>query len=458
MKSSATGTYATGMPAAATLAGFAAGLTDSDIPAAALERATHCLVDAVGCAIFGGRFSWSQIALAATSLDAGRTPLPVVAGRRPCDIREAALVWGTRAHAFELDSLCRPSAGVHPGATVALPALAMSHALGASGRDLLRAIVAGCEVMFRIGASTLHSPERRGFHAPGLNGPFGAAVACGVLLGFSRDQFINALGIAGSLGSGLLAFSRAERGGMVKRLHMGRAAEGGVLAAQLAAGGFDGPDTVLDGTFGFLQAVTDENDPALLTAGLGTDWKINSLCLKLFPIHITAHAPAYLLRTLMQQHSFHGDDIAALRIGVSEKVLSHHTERAPHDVMQAQYSVPYCTAMAAYFDLADPHAVTPDVLTDPRIRALAGRMILEPKREGSAKGWGVDMTITLQDGRSLDQEIDDFPGCPSVPFSVSQLQQKFRALTAEYGANSCPTFHKLLAVSDCEDIRTLWHA
>lgn len=449
---------ATSAPAATILARFAAELSDARIPAAALERATHCLVDAVGCAMFGGRFSWSRIALAQTSLDPKQTPLPIASGARPGDIREAALVWGTRAHAFELDSLCRPSAGVHPGATVALPALAMAHALGASGRDLLRAIVAGCEVMFRIGTSTLHSPERRGFHAPGLNGPFGAAVACGVLLGFSRDQFVNALGIAGSLGSGLLAFSRAERGGMVKRLHMGRAAEGGVLAAQLAAGGFDGPDTVLDGTFGFLQAVTDENDPALLTAGLGTEWKIASLCLKLFPIHITAHAPAHLLRSLMQQRDVRGDDIAALRMGVSEKVLSHHTGRAPHDVMQAQYSVPYCTAIAAYRDLADPHTLTEDVLTDPRIRGLAERMVLEPKRDGNTKGWGVDMTVTLRDGRSFDEAVEDFPGCPAIPFSTDQLRRKFRALTAEAEAVSSRTFDDLLAIGDCDNVRRLWGA
>lgn len=448
---------ATGAPAASILAGFAAGLVDASIPAAASERATHCLVDAVGCAMFGGRFPWSRIALAQTSLDSRRMPLPVASGDRPGDIREAALVWGTCAHAFELDSLCRPSAGVHPGATVALPALAMAYALGASGRDLLRAIVAGCEVMFRIGISTLHSPERRGFHAPGLNGPFGAAVACGVLLGFSRDQFINALGIAGSLGSGLLAFNRAERGGMVKRLHMGRAAEGGVLAAQLAAAGFDGPDTVLDGTFGFLQAVADENDPSLLTAGLGTDWASASLCLKLFPIHITAHAPAYLLRTLMEQRGFRGDDIAALRMGASEKVLSHHTGRAPRDVMQAQYSVPYCTAIAAYRDLADPRTLTEDVLTDARIRTLAGRIVLEPKRDGNAKGWGVDMTITLHDGRSFDQAIGDFPGCPAIPFSVGQLQQKFRSLTADSGAPSQQAFESLLAIAGCENVRHLWN-
>src|SRR5262245_54747199 len=237
-----------GAPAAPILAAFASDLSGSDIPAEVTERARYCLVDAVGCAMFGGRFAWSQIALSQTNLDPGRFPLPIAPAGRPGDIRDAALVWGTRAHAFELDSLCRPSAGVHPGATVALPALAMAKARGSSGRDLLRAIVAGCEVMFRIGTATRHTPEKRGFHAPGLNGPFGSAIACGTLMGLSASQLTNALGIAGSLGAGLLAFSKAGRGGMVKRLHMGRAAEAGVLAAQLAADGFDGPDTVLDGT------------------------------------------------------------------------------------------------------------------------------------------------------------------------------------------------------------------
>ena len=171
----------------------------------------------------------------------------------------------------------------------------------------------------------------------------------------------------GSLGSGLLAFSRAERGGMVKRLHMGRAAEGGVLAAQLAAGGFDGPDTVLDGTYGFLQAVTDDNDPSLLTGELGTEWKITSLCLKLFPIHITAHAPAYVLRSFdATAANSRATTLPALRMGVNEKVLSHHTGRSPRDVMQAQYSVPYCTSISAYRDLGDPHNLTEDVLTDRR--------------------------------------------------------------------------------------------
>src|SRR5262249_60024067 len=108
------------------------------------------------------------------------------------------------------------------------------------------------EVMIRIGRATKHSNEGRGFHAPGTTGPFGAAIACGRLMGFDSKRMRNALGIAGSLACGLLEFARAGNGAMVKRLHLGRAAESGVLAASLAADGFTGPASVLEGEVGLL--------------------------------------------------------------------------------------------------------------------------------------------------------------------------------------------------------------
>lgn len=443
-------------PAASILAGFAAGLPYEALPRSVTERAVHCLIDAVGCAIYGARFPWSRIALEQTSLDPKAGFLPVSHAQSPGAVREAALVWGTRAHAFELDSLCKPSAGVHPGATVALPALAMAHVRGSSGRDLIRAIVAGCEVMFRIGTATLHTPEKRGFHAPGLNGPFGSAIACGLLMGLSAEQLANALGIAGSLGSGLLAFSRAQGGGMVKRLHMGRAAEGGVLAAQLAAGGFDGPHAVLEGQLGFLQAVCDDSDPALLTADLGSKWKIETLCLKQFACHITAHAPVHLLRTLMQQNGFAGDDIEVLRIGASEKVLTHHTARKSADLMQAQYSVPYCTAMAAFRDLTNPDSIADDVLAEPQIRRVAELIHLEPRRNGNTKGWGVDITLTLKTGRTFEATAEDFPGCPERPFSLEQLRSKFLSLAGQ--DVTARLFDALADVESIVSARSLWNA
>src|SRR4029079_19569107 len=189
-------------------------------------------------------------------------------------VPQAALALGAFAHAFELDNLRNPASGVHGGATVALPAFAMAQACGASGRDLIAAIVAGIEVMFRIGNATLHSAEKVGFHGPGMTGPFGSAAACASLLRLSTTQTANAFGIAGSLGGGLLAFAKSSSGGMIKRLHLGRAAEAGVIAARLAQRGFEGPPSVLEGRFAVLEAFCEETDPTLLTRGLGESWEI----------------------------------------------------------------------------------------------------------------------------------------------------------------------------------------
>src|SRR6202008_2383186 len=132
----------------------------------------------------------------------------------------AALANGALAHAFEMDNLTWPSTGVHPGATLLSPALAVAQERGIGGRELIAAFVAGAEVMIRIGRATKHSNEGRGFHAPGTTGPFGAAVACAKLLHLDGERTRNALGIAGSLACGLLEFARAGNGAMVKRLHL----------------------------------------------------------------------------------------------------------------------------------------------------------------------------------------------------------------------------------------------
>src|SRR6266481_3225846 len=125
--------------------------------------------------------------------------------------------------------------------------------------------------MMRIGRATGHTNEARGFHAPGTTGPFGGAVAAGHLQRLGPTAMTNELGIAGSLAGGLLEFARGD-GGMVKRLHLGRASEASVLAASLAAAGFTGPRTVIEGQFGFLKVFCTEFDEAELTRGLGRDY------------------------------------------------------------------------------------------------------------------------------------------------------------------------------------------
>jgi 2-methylcitrate dehydratase PrpD len=418
----------TGDLATERLAAYAAALKFDELPQAVVERAKHCLIDAVACAIIGRQFPWSAMELEEALATGAGGPCRIPgAPDRTLHVPQAALALGAFAHAFEFDSLSKPGAGVHPGATVALPALAMAQAVNASGKDLITAIVAGIEVMFRIGAATLHTPEHVGFHAPGLTGPFGSAAACASLMRLSARETANAFGVAGSLAGGLLAFVKAGSGGMVKRLHLGRAAEGGVVAARLAQRGYEGPRAVLEGRYGVLEAFCEETDPALLTRGLGENFEIERVCFKRYPCHVTAHVPVQLLRGFISGHGFGGDDIGALTIEASAKVVSHHSEREPADIMLAQYSVPFCVALAAYYDPLDPGVFSDRVIQDRRVRDLAKR-IRVTAGEGS-KGWGARVSVSLSDGRTFGGQADSWLGCPETPLSAEQLRVKFDRLT-----------------------------
>jgi 2-methylcitrate dehydratase PrpD len=417
-------TRAAGEFATERLAAFVAALRFEHLPQAAVERAKLCLIDALGCAIFGRQFPWSKIVIeeALATGQGGPCRLPGLLGKM-VHPPQAALVLGALAHAFEYDNLRKPGAGVHPGATVALPALVMADALQASGRDLITAIVAGVEVMHRIGEASLHSPEAIGFHAPGMTGPFGAATACASLLHFSARETANAYGIAGSLAGGLLAFVKAGSGGMVKRLHLGRAGESGIVAARLGQRGYEGPRGVLEGRYGVLEAFCEESDATLLTKDLGRAYETDRICFKRYPCHVTAHVPVQLLRGFIEAHGFTGSDIRTLSIEASDKVLSHHNEREPPDIMLAQYSVPFCVAIAAFHDPLDPNVFNDRVVRDNKVRELAGR--IRVSASDKIKGWAARVAVTLNDGRAYEGQVDSWLGCPETPLAPEQLRVKF---------------------------------
>ena len=211
--------------------------------------------------------------------------------------------------------------------------------------------------MIRIGRATKHNNEGRGFHAPGTTGPFGGAVAVGRLLKFDAATMTNALGIAGSLSCGLLEFARSGTGAMVKRLHLGRAAESGVLAASLAEDGFTGPQSVLEGPFGFLNVYCGENDVAALTRGLGEEWATLRIMLKRFPVHITSHTSVQAIEDLRREHGYDAADVASIHIAGNQKMATVNNIPAPADLMMAQYSLPFCVALAHHRDRARPGLV-----------------------------------------------------------------------------------------------------
>jgi len=411
------------------LAEYAAGLRYDDLPPHVVQRAKDCITDTVAVITQGSTLPWSRIVIryAQRTGSGGRSSILGTDGPN-VQAPAAALANGALAHAFESDNLTRPGAGVHPGGTLLPPALAVAQELGSSGRDLITAVIAGFEVMYRIGRATKHSNERHGFHAPGTTGPFGAAVAAGRLMRLDAAAMTNALGIAGSLAGGLMEFARSGTGAMVKRLHLGRASESGVLAASLAADGFTGPQSVLEGEAGFLKVFCTEWDIADLTRGLGSEFATMNLCLKRFPVHMTAQTAVQAILELRAEHSFSGAQVDRVTVAGNERMATVNNIPHPTDIMMAQYSIPFCVALALFRDPRDPASFDDSALADTDIRAMCQRVAVTVADPPPSIAGASNVTVWLKDGRCITREVEEFDGTPARPLTRDALRDKFTTL------------------------------
>ncbi|MBO0906086.1 MmgE/PrpD family protein [Jiella sonneratiae] len=414
----------------AALARYAAGLGFDDLPEAVVDRAKECLTDTVGIALRGRDMPWSRIALDFVRSEASKGGSRVI-GRDDVTTapQEAAFVNGIFAHALELDSLRKPGAGVHPGAIVAAAALAAAQDKGVGGRELLAAIVAGFEVLLRIGVATRHSAEPRGFHAPGLTGPFGAAAAAGRIYGLSPERMTMAFGIAGSTAGGLMQFSAEGRGAMVKRFHIGRAAESGVLAARLAAMGYEGPSEILEGRKGFLATYCQSHDVAALTDGLGTRFETLNLCLKRYPCHITAHTPVYAVECLRRETGLAAGQVASVKVVGTDRMAGSNADQAPGDPALANYSIPFCVAAALTGEPDDPASFDAGRLEEPALRDLCRRIEVVSDGRSSHSDWTTTTIVSCRDGSIHERTVEEFPGTPAMPLSGAALKRRFEIMS-----------------------------
>jgi 2-methylcitrate dehydratase PrpD len=414
------------------LAEYAAKLRFEDLAAAVVQRAKDCIIDTAAAVIYGNTIPWSEIVVGyARRMGPGGKSRILGASGPSVQPAMAALANGTLSHAFETDNvIINPGAGVHGGATLFPPGLAMGQDTGGSGRDLLAAVVAGAEVMIRIGWATKHSNEVQGFHAPGTTGPFGAAIAAGRFLKLDAPAMTNALGIAGSLCGGLMEFARSGTGSMVKRLHIGRACEAGVLAANLAHGGFTGPTTVLEGEAGFLRVYCSNHDVGQLTKGLGSSFATLAICLKRYACHITAQKAVQAIQELRDQQGVGGDDVKAITVVGAKRMADVNNIPEPTDVMMSQYSTPFCVALALYRDARDPASFGENALNDPAIRSLCRRVTVRavPGHDGHSD-IPTTVTLTMNDGRELTSRVEAFMGTPARPFDRAAMREKFLMLS-----------------------------
>jgi 2-methylcitrate dehydratase PrpD len=411
------------------LARWISTLRWADLPERTRAAARLALFDTVGCGVYGYETAWTRALLDWAQAGGGRGAARVWNEAQPkLRAADAALVNGTSAHAFELDDY--HNAKLHPGAVVVPAALAMAEQLRSDGERLLTAIAAGYEVMIRSSLALEPSAARlRGWHLTGACGPFGAAAACAVLMGLDAERSAWALGLAGTQGAGLWAFN--ADGSMSKRLHAGKAAHSGVLAAELAAAGFSGPTQIYEtGDGGFLKAFSDESDPAPLTRDLGSTYHADGVSIKPYSCCGSTHAYIDAALELRRRLGEAWDPLRPVRVGLSKVVgVQCGFDYVPSSALNAQMSLRYCVAVALTDGQVLPAQFDERRMRDPALCALAGRLELidDPALDQLYPAHFAGWVAARVDDEWMRVDVLDPTGSTAKPVDLAAARAKFAA-------------------------------
>jgi 2-methylcitrate dehydratase PrpD len=406
---------------------FLMSLKLAALPPKVVSEARIRLLDGIGCGLYGAAMPWGRISAETVYEEGSQGNATVYGNKKPAAPARAALVNGTATHGIELDDIS-PGAHVHPGAVVIPAALATAEQCGASGERLLLGLIAGYEAMTRTGRGI--GEAGWGFHITGVAGPVGAAVASGVVQGLTYDQIMRAIGIACSSAAGIKSFTQGS-GGMVKRMHAGRAAESGVLACALARRGFTAPVGALDGKFGLLDVFGgDKSRPHELDENLGQRYAVANVWTKVFPCCGVLHTTAQALHALQVEHRIEPQAIASVRVGTNKRAVALNGDREPAETMAAQYSMPFTAAVALLKDPRNPRFYDGEALQDPAVRSLARSVEIyaDAEMEAMYPRYGTVAEVRLKDGRKLDTKLLDAHGTPADPCSEDEGKEKFRCL------------------------------
>ena len=378
----------------------------------------------------GNRQQIQTLSRYATDLHRGDVDLPG-GGASAAEI--APLVWGASAHVLEFDDTHQPSS-THPGAAVISAALILAAEIGASLHDLKRSMIAGYEVMCRLGEISEPIREyQRGFHPTGTCGVFGAAASAGVLLGLSDAEFLSAFGIAASFSSGSMSFLTS--GAWTKLLHPGNAARSGVSAARLAALGYQGALDPFSPPHGYLaRHFPDEADGSPSRLLERTRLAIEETSMKAHGCCRYEQGPIDATLALQREHGFEPAEVERIDVGMLAAgwditVEPTEAKRRPRSVVESQFSLPFGVALAIVKGSASPTDHNDDALDDPTIQGLADR--IDCHRDASLDAeypakWPATVEITLMNKSQYQLRVDHPKGDPENPFTPKELERRVR--------------------------------
>ena len=417
----------------ATLAAFAANLTFNDIPEHVVRKTEDLLVDWFGSVVAGhGARPVESITRFALVTGPEQGPSEVITARRTSSPYLAAMANAAASHFAEQDDVHNGS--VFHAATVVFPAaLAVAQQIGASGRDLLTASVAGYEVGIRVG-EYLGRPHYRLFHTTGTAGTLAAAAAVGHLLRLNAEQMQHALGSAGTTAAGLWEFLRTAADS--KQLHTAHAASTGLMAAVLARDGFTGAAQVLEGPQGMAAGMSSNADVACLTDGLGSRWTTAETSFKFHASCRHTHPAADALLQVMQRSALAPNDVSEVITQVHQGAIDVLGPVViPATVHQSKFSMGTVLALVAQFGHAglaefDAHFLSPQTQAF-RDRV---RMVLDPEVDAAyPRRWIGKVIVKTVDGRELHGRVDEPKGDPGNTLTREEITAKAHRLAQHSG-------------------------
>jgi 2-methylcitrate dehydratase PrpD len=393
-----------------------------------LNMAKLCFLDWLG-SVYAGKGSRPAVAILLVAKSLGGSPeATLIPDGAQSSAYMAALVNSAASHVVELDDLHKGSI-LHPAAPVIPAALAMAEREGASGQELLTAIVMGYEVAIRAGEAMGQSHYQY-WHTTGTCGTFGAAAAAGKILGLSKSELAMALGTAGTQAAGLWEF--LVDGAMSKQLHPAKAAADGLLSALLAEQGFTAARRIFEGEKGFAQAMAKGCDLDRLIKGLGTEPpRILSTSFKAHAACYHIHSAIDAVMEIRRKHSLKPADVNSVRIALYPAALNLLEKIAPQDPYSAKFNIPFCVATALVYEQVGLSAFTPDRLEDPKIKEVMRRISLVRDSElGKVypERWPAVAEVTTRTGQTHAARIDFPRGDSENAMTREELEAKFNNL------------------------------
>lgn len=439
------------------LASFVANLRFEALPADVIDKAKIHIADTLGAALAGARSNEFRI----TRRIIGSNGAARIWGTEAyTGARDAALINGVSAHAFELDD----AGGCDHSGAVVMPALLAAMAeipRALSGKELIAAVVAGYDVGRRILEATggYDGHNSLGWHSTGTCGTLAAAAAAANIRGLDAHATRDAITLATSFSSGLWAF--IHDGSQAKKIHAGRAAEGGLLAAQLAAEGFAGPSKVFDDVWGgfFRSFNKSACEASKLSEALGEVWKVKRAVLKPYASCRGAHSAIDALDDLLKQTVRTASEIETIEVRLSPMLMGMCGAKASGAMAPTQMSLPYALAARCVFGTAGLQAYSAARRGDAQVHALMQRMQLTVD-DGMRPLDEPFITLTFKDGLRATHMVPRATGSAERPMPLPDVAGKFKELalmsmSTEQADRLWVTLTRLEELDDCRKIEDL---